>query len=248
MPILALPFPVDQSRPRSVGSVWPFAGTRSPISPGWSLGWWLIRRVVAERPLLGRRDAPDRGRASTTCWSIARFGVIIGGRLGNVLFYDPGYYFAHPLDIFKVWEGGMAFHGGLIGAFVGMSAVRPPLSRAGADRASISASLVAPIGIFFGRIANFIKPGALGPADRRALGDDLSRHGRPAAPSEPDLRGRCSKGCSPSSSCLRSRAAGALRRPGLIAGGFGVLYGAGAHLLRVLPRSRSAARGPRAAA
>ncbi len=48
-------------------------------------------------------------------------GVVIGGRLGYVLFYKPGYYAAHPLEIFAVWKGGMAFHGGLLGVIVAMA-------------------------------------------------------------------------------------------------------------------------------
>ncbi len=74
-----------------------------------------------------------------------------------LLFYDPGYYFAHPLEILKVWEGGMAFHGGLIGAAIGVALF------AWREKVPLLtmfdlASLVAPIGLFFGRIANFIRP------------------------------------------------------------------------------------------
>ena len=102
---------------------------RSPISPGLVLGWWLIRRIVAERPLLG---AAPSGRAPDSIDDLlvyCAFGVIIGGRLGNVLFYDPQYYFAHPLDVFKVWEGGMAFHGGLIGALLGIACSPAAIAR-----------------------------------------------------------------------------------------------------------------------
>jgi phosphatidylglycerol:prolipoprotein diacylglycerol transferase len=48
-------------------------------------------------------------------------GVVIGGRLGEVLFYEPGYYFSHPAEIFMVWKGGMSFHGGFLGVLVGMA-------------------------------------------------------------------------------------------------------------------------------
>jgi phosphatidylglycerol:prolipoprotein diacylglycerol transferase len=48
-------------------------------------------------------------------------GVVLGGRLGQVVFYEPGYYLAHPLEIFMVWKGGMAFHGGMLGVFVAMA-------------------------------------------------------------------------------------------------------------------------------
>ena len=82
----------------------------------------------------------------------------------------------------------MAFHGGLIGAF-SASALFARRYHAPLLTVIDLVSLVAPIGLFFGRIANFITPGAVGPPDRRALGGDFPGHRRPAAPSEPDLRG-----------------------------------------------------------
>ncbi|HJV96906.1 MAG TPA: prolipoprotein diacylglyceryl transferase [Albitalea sp.] len=82
-------------------------------------------------------------------------GVIIGGRLGYVLFYKPGYYAGHPLEIFAVWKGGMSFHGGLLGvigsmAWFGRSRGRPFL-----DVADLIAPCV-PTGLASGRIGNFI--------------------------------------------------------------------------------------------
>ncbi len=83
------------------------------------------------------------------------FGVILGGRLGYVLFYNLGYYLEHPLQIFAVWEGGMSFHGGLLGvtAAVLLFARRrqKPLPEIGDLVAA-----AAPIGLFFGRLGNFI--------------------------------------------------------------------------------------------
>ncbi|TKW67735.1 MAG: prolipoprotein diacylglyceryl transferase [Paracoccus denitrificans] len=86
-------------------------------------------------------------------WIVA--GVIIGGRLGFVLFYQPGYYLSNPLEIVQVWKGGMSFHGGFAGVvlaawwWAGRNGV-PPL------RLADALAVVAPIGLFFGRIANFI--------------------------------------------------------------------------------------------
>jgi len=86
-------------------------------------------------------------------WAI--FGVVLGGRLGYVLFYQPGYYFTHPLEILMVWHGGMSFHGGALGVIAAVIAF--------AWRNKINAlalgdvvAAAAPIGLFFGRIANFI--------------------------------------------------------------------------------------------
>jgi len=88
-------------------------------------------------------------------------GVIIGGRLGHVLFYQPGYYVANPWEIFAIWKGGMAFHGGLIGTAVAMLVF--------ARRFGVSVwpvmdlvSAAVPIGLFFGRIANFINGEVVG--------------------------------------------------------------------------------------
>ncbi len=85
------------------------------------------------------------------------FGIILGGRLGYVLFYKPGYYFEHPEGVVKIWTGGMSFHGGLIGASLGIiySAWRRKLKIAPVLDVCACA---APIGIFLVRIANFIKP------------------------------------------------------------------------------------------
>ena len=82
-------------------------------------------------------------------------GVVFGGRLGYVLFYQPAYYLAHPAEVPAVWQGGMAFHGGLIGVVLAIAlfARRHGLSAlALGDRVAV----VAPIGLFFGRIANFV--------------------------------------------------------------------------------------------
>ncbi len=82
-------------------------------------------------------------------------GVILGGRIGYTLFYQPMYFLSNPGDIFAVWQGGMSFHGGLIGL---LSAVGIFASRRGISFFAITdiIAAVVPIGIFFGRIANFI--------------------------------------------------------------------------------------------
>lgn len=85
----------------------------------------------------------------------AVLGVLLGGRLGYVLFYQTSYYLAHPVEIFYIWQGGMAFHGGMAGVLVSfyLFARRFKLPYLGVmDRLAI----VTPIGLCFGRIANFV--------------------------------------------------------------------------------------------
>lgn len=121
---------------------------------GLLLGWRIIVAMMRRDRLWGDRAPmpPDRVDDLLT-WVI--LGVILGGRLGFVLFYEPAYYLANPAEIIKVWQGGMSFHGGFTGvivatwAFCRANAI-PPL------RLADAMAVVAPIGIFFGRIANFI--------------------------------------------------------------------------------------------
>ena len=109
------------------------------------------------------------------------FGIIIGGRLGYVLFYNLDYYFKNPIDIFKVWQGGMSFHGGVIGIII------ISIWFANKNKHNIFSyldviSLVAPIGIFLGRISNFINSELYGTQTSLPWGvkfvkvDNLYRH------------------------------------------------------------------------
>jgi phosphatidylglycerol:prolipoprotein diacylglycerol transferase len=82
-------------------------------------------------------------------------GVIIGGRLGEVLFYHPDYYFAHPLEIAAIWKGGMSFHGGFLGVLVAMAVWSRKHGRRLMDVMDFIAPLV-PLGYAAGRIGNFI--------------------------------------------------------------------------------------------
>jgi phosphatidylglycerol:prolipoprotein diacylglycerol transferase len=114
------------------------------------LGWGYVLRLIKLNP---RCNITKQHIDDFITWAI--IGVIVGGRLGYVLFYDPMKYFAHPVDIFKTYMGGMSFHGGLIGytsaAF--FFARRAKISFLGLI--DLSAAAV-PIALFLGRIANFI--------------------------------------------------------------------------------------------
>ena len=109
------------------------------------------------------------------------FGIIIGGRLGYVLFYNLDYFFENPIDIFKIWQGGMSFHGGVIGIII-ISVWFANKNKHIVFNYLDVISLVAPIGIFFGRISNFINSELYGTQTSLPWGvkfikvDNLYRH------------------------------------------------------------------------
>ncbi|MHA1568255.1 MAG: prolipoprotein diacylglyceryl transferase [Alphaproteobacteria bacterium] len=116
---------------------------------GLLLGWWYMRRLAARAP--GGITADHIG--DFVVW--ATLGIILGGRLGFVLFYRLDYYLANPADLLAVWKGGMSFHGGLLG----MAAAAWLFSRRrGIPLLTLGdlTACAAPIGLFFGRLANFI--------------------------------------------------------------------------------------------
>ena len=118
------------------------------------LGWRYALRLVRNEPLWGARGAPATPLQVDDLILWITLGIIGGGRLGYVLFYQPS-MLATPLDVFKLWDGGMSFHGGLLGVVAAIllfaRANRIPLLSLG----DLVAAVV-PIGLFFGRIANFI--------------------------------------------------------------------------------------------
>jgi phosphatidylglycerol---prolipoprotein diacylglyceryl transferase len=95
-------------------------------------------------------------------------GVIVGGRLGQVLFYEPGYYLAHPLEILAVWKGGMSFHGGFLGVLAAMALFARKRGRTFLAVTDFIAPLV-PLGLGAGRVGNFINGELWGRAADPAL-------------------------------------------------------------------------------
>ena len=125
---------------------------------GLVLGWRYIVMLVRNKPLWGGKSpATVEDIDDLLVWTT--LGVIIGGRLGYVLFYGiiyyPEVYLGNPLNAFKVWEGGMSFHGGLLGVTL---AIIFFCRRRGLDMFKVGDLVAAavPIGLFFGRLANFI--------------------------------------------------------------------------------------------
>jgi phosphatidylglycerol:prolipoprotein diacylglycerol transferase len=112
-------------------------------------GWWYVRHLARRTSASPTGDQVD----DFLVW--ATLGVVLGGRLGYVLFYKPGYYLSNPLEILQVWHGGMAFHGGVLGVLAALFLFsrRHKLSFL---RLADLVCAAAPLGLFFGRIANFI--------------------------------------------------------------------------------------------
>ena len=108
------------------------------------LGWILSKKIF-----ISNEDMREKFDDFITYIIL---GVIIGGRLGYVLFYNLNYYFYNVIDIFKIWQGGMSFHGGLIGVII-VSIWFAKKNNQNIFNYLDVVSLVAPIGIFFGRIA-----------------------------------------------------------------------------------------------
>ena len=112
-------------------------------------GWYLLRREA------GHIESPLHPETVDILLNYVLFGVIIGGRLGYILFYNSAYYLANPLAMLRIWEGGMAFHGALLGIAISvliMAKRQHVLFFMLTDRIA----LVVPIGLFFGRLSNFI--------------------------------------------------------------------------------------------
>src|SRR5215831_18529098 len=116
---------------------------------GLVIGWQVMRRVCTQPPRLLTPVKID----DFLLW--AALGVILGGRLGYVLFYKPSFFLQNPLAIVTLWEGGMSFHGGLLGVIVAIVAFA---LKNGVSPFMLSdlVAIVTPIGLFFGRLANFI--------------------------------------------------------------------------------------------
>ncbi len=185
-------------------------------------GWYYARIIISSKRLWG-------GSAPFTVTDFDDFiiwitlGIILGGRIGYVLFYNLGYFAANPLEIFALWTGGMSFHGGVIGCIVVtvLFALRrgiPVLSLGDVTLA------VAPIGLFLGRLANFINGELWGrPTDVPwamifPSGGPFPRH--PSQLYEATLEGLLLLVVLGVMVRL-----GALKRPGLVTGTFAVAYG-----------------------
>ncbi|WP_316860299.1 prolipoprotein diacylglyceryl transferase [uncultured Cohaesibacter sp.] len=223
MTFFAIPFPMIDPVLISLGPIQIRWYSVAYIA-GILLAWVYTKRIAANDKLWARNQPPLSGAELDDFVLWATIGIIAGGRLGYVLFYNLGEYLANPLQIFATWHGGMSFHGGFLGVTLAMilfSIARKISVLSMFDLIAIAS----PIGLFFGRIANFINSELWGrPTDLPwgivfPTGGPDPRH--PSQLYEAALEGLAIF------LILRilSHATGALKRPGTIAGSFAILYG-----------------------
>jgi phosphatidylglycerol:prolipoprotein diacylglycerol transferase len=148
MPLFVVPFPAINPVAISLG---PFAIRWYALAyiVGLLVGWRYCLALAGRPPYLVRRQHVD----DFLVW--ATLGVVLGGRIGYVLFYNPGYYIHHPIEALFVWHGGMSFHGGALGVTIAIILFTRARGIALFAFSDIILEAI-PIGLFFGRIANFI--------------------------------------------------------------------------------------------
>ena len=125
-------------------------------------GWFYIKKLNALTKVLSAKAYDE-----ILTWGI--LGIILGGRLGYVMFYNPMHFLREPAEIFMLWQGGMSFHGGLLGTIISMLVFCQKYKIKYLQLMDMCA-VVAPMGLFFGRIANFINGELYGNVTTSPLG------------------------------------------------------------------------------
>ena len=189
---------------------------------GLMLGWLYMKRLVSDGRLWRDGKPPFAATLADDLFLWVAVGVVVGGRLGHVLLYEPGPFLRDPLEIFKIWHGGMAFHGGMLGTIIAMwlfaRQYKVPVP---AVMEVVAASV--PFGLFFGRVANFINGELWGRPTDVAWGVVFPAGG-PAPRHPSQLYEAVLEGLVLFVVLALMIRAGALKRPGLIIGVFAVGY------------------------
>src|SRR3954469_23530305 len=222
MPFLTIAFPVFDPIALSIG----------PIAIRWYalayiggivIGWLYARSLVKNERLWG-------GPAPITLVQLDDFilwvtiGIIVGGRTGYVLFYNPAFFAQHPAEIFELWKGGMSFHGGFLGC---VAAVMLFCRKNDIPILSLGdiITAVGPIGLFLGRLANFINSELWGrPADASVPWAMVFPNGGPLPRHPSQLYEAALEGLVLMMVLGILIRLGALKRPGTIVGAFAVTY------------------------
>jgi len=220
MPLLALPFPAFDPVLIRIG---PLAVRWYALAyiAGILLGWVYARAIIrSERVWGGPAPMTTRDYDDFILW--VTLGIILGGRIGYVAFYNPAYFAANPGEIVQLWKGGMSFHGGFLGCVLAVILFAfyrgiPMLSLGDITCAA------GPLGLFFGRVANFINGELWGRATDISWAMIFPAGGpNPRHPSQ--LYEAVLEGLVLFAVLGLMIRAGALKRPGLIIGAFAVGY------------------------
>lgn len=222
MPSLAIAFPVFDPVAISIG---PFAIRWYALAyiAGFLAGWWLAKRLVATAALWPDNRSPFAPEAIDDAIVWAALAGILGGRLAFVFIYNADYYIANPSEIIAVWQGGMAFHGGIAGCVLGLLVYA---RRNGYSFLALIdlAAIVAPIGIALGRIANFVN-GELWGRVADVPWAVIFPGGGPEPRHPSQIYQALTEGLLLFVVLLLIARAGGLKHPGFMAGCFGIGYG-----------------------
>lgn len=220
-PLLALPFPNIDPVLIELG---PFAIRWYALAyiGGLLFGWWMAKRLCSS-PALWGGQAPIKPEEFDDAVVWIAVGVILGGRIGYVLFYNLPFYAENPLQAFTLWHGGMAFHGGFLGSILAMYLFCRRRGLPFVSMLDIAASVV-PVGLFLGRLANFIN-GELWGRPTDVAWAFVFPHGGPEPRHPSQLYEAGLEGLAIFLILQLAIRAGALARPGTVAGMFVFLYG-----------------------
>jgi phosphatidylglycerol:prolipoprotein diacylglycerol transferase len=220
MPTLVLPFPTIDPVLISVG---PFAVRWYALAyiVGILLGWFYARALIKNEQLWG--GAPPMTVLDYDDFIVwVTLGIILGGRLGYVLFYNAAYFTAHPLEMLEVWKGGMSFHGGFLGCVLAVILFAKSRGISMLSLGDITCT-VGPIGLFLGRLANFIN-GELWGRTTDVPWAMVFPNGGPLPRHPSQLYEALTEGVLLFIVLAILARSGALKRPGLLIGSFAVVY------------------------
>ncbi|RIK98704.1 MAG: prolipoprotein diacylglyceryl transferase [Proteobacteria bacterium] len=221
MSLAVLPFPVFDPVAVSFG---PFAIRWYALAyiGGIVFGWLYARQIIKSRRAWGGPSPISLPQMDDFILWVT-LGIILGGRIGYVAFYNPAYFAAHPAEIVRLWEGGMSFHGGFLGCVIAVMAFARRHRISILSLGDITCA-VGPIGLFLGRIANFINSELWGrPTD--VPWAIVFPNGGPEPRHPSQLYEAGLEGILLFTLLAFMIRAGALKRPGLIVGAFATVYG-----------------------
>jgi phosphatidylglycerol---prolipoprotein diacylglyceryl transferase len=223
MPLLTISFPVFDPVAFAIG---PFVIRWYALAyiGGIVLGWIYARALIKNEQLWGGPSPISLPQMDDfVLW--VTLGIIVGGRTGYVLFYNSAFFIQHPAEIFELWKGGMSFHGGFLGCVV---AVMVFARRNAIPILSLGdiVTAVGPIGLFLGRLANFINSELWGrPADPDLPWAMIFPNGGPIPRHPSQLYEAALEGVVLFTILAVMIRMGALKRRGLILGSFIAIYG-----------------------